>query len=177
MNVKELLARSRRHMWSLSDSSVIRTHKYLVRKRTLNHLAKLAVFVYKLSGCGLESRCYHLNSCYIALETSLEEFILGKVGHLRPKIKIKIKNLLDSCQILPPPETKSERTNLPSFPQDSPIMISGLNQFVSVRPTKETKSKVSECQKKYQIKPRVWTYFSRNLLGQFRGFLFLISFL
>ena len=39
LNVKELLARSRRHIWSLSDSNVIRTHNHLVRKRTLNHLA------------------------------------------------------------------------------------------------------------------------------------------
>ena len=42
LNVKELLARSRRHIRSLSDSNVIRTRNHLVRKRTLNHLAKLA---------------------------------------------------------------------------------------------------------------------------------------
>ena len=40
--VKELLARSSRHIWSLRDSSGIRTHNHLVRERTLNHLAKLA---------------------------------------------------------------------------------------------------------------------------------------
>ena len=42
LNVKEPLAGSRRHMWSLSDSNGIRTHNYVVRKRTLNHLVKLA---------------------------------------------------------------------------------------------------------------------------------------
>ena len=42
LNVKELLARSRCHIWSLSDSNEIRTHNHLVRKRTLNHLASLA---------------------------------------------------------------------------------------------------------------------------------------
>ena len=42
LNVKELLARSRRHIWSLTDSNVIRTHNHLVRNRTLNHLAKPA---------------------------------------------------------------------------------------------------------------------------------------
>ena len=42
LNVRELITRSRRHVWSLSDSSGIRTHKHLVRKRTLNHLVKLA---------------------------------------------------------------------------------------------------------------------------------------
>ena len=41
LNVKELLAWSRHHIWSLSDSNVIRTQNHLVRKRTLNHLAKL----------------------------------------------------------------------------------------------------------------------------------------
>ena len=38
LNVKELLARSRRYIWSLSDGNVIRTHNHLVCKRTLNHL-------------------------------------------------------------------------------------------------------------------------------------------
>ena len=42
MNVKELLARSRRHIWRLSDCNGTRTHNHLVRKGTLNHLAKLA---------------------------------------------------------------------------------------------------------------------------------------
>ena len=40
LNVKEDLARSRHHIWSLSNG--IRTHDHLVRKRTLNHLAKLS---------------------------------------------------------------------------------------------------------------------------------------
>ena len=53
LNVKELLAWNRRDIWSLSDSSRIRTHNHLLCKRTLNHL----VFVYELSGCGCESRC------------------------------------------------------------------------------------------------------------------------
>ena len=42
LNVKELLARSSRHIWRLSDCNGTRTHNHLVRKRTLNHLAKLA---------------------------------------------------------------------------------------------------------------------------------------
>ena len=45
LNVMELLARSRRHIWSLSDSNVIRTQNHLVRKRTHNHLAKLVLWV------------------------------------------------------------------------------------------------------------------------------------
>ena len=41
LNVKELLAQSRREIWSLNDCNRTRTQNHLVRKRTLNHLAKL----------------------------------------------------------------------------------------------------------------------------------------
>ena len=41
LNVKELLARSRCHIWSLSKSNLILTHNYLARKGILNHLVKL----------------------------------------------------------------------------------------------------------------------------------------
>ena len=59
LNVKELLARNRRGIWTLSDNHGIRTHNHLVRKRTLNHLAKPIllngwVSVYELSSCGFE---------------------------------------------------------------------------------------------------------------------------
>ena len=42
LNVKKLLARSRCHIWSLTDSNEFRTHNHLVRKRTLKYFAKLA---------------------------------------------------------------------------------------------------------------------------------------
>ena len=42
LNVKELFARSRREIWSLSEWNGTQTHNHLVCKRTLNHLAKLA---------------------------------------------------------------------------------------------------------------------------------------
>ena len=42
LNVKELLTRSKQEIWSLSDWNGTWTHNYLVRKQTLNHLAKLA---------------------------------------------------------------------------------------------------------------------------------------
>ena len=64
LNVNELLAQSRCHIWSLSDSNEIRTHNHLVRKPTFNHLAKLAkwlngwVFFYELFGCGFQYRCW-----------------------------------------------------------------------------------------------------------------------
>ena len=55
LNVKELLARKRRKIWSLSDCNWAQTHNHLVRKWTLNHFA-----VYKLSGCEFEPSCSHL---------------------------------------------------------------------------------------------------------------------
>ena len=45
LNVKELLARCRHEIWSLSDCNWTRTHNHLVHKQTLNHLAKLAIFL------------------------------------------------------------------------------------------------------------------------------------
>ena len=45
LNIKELLARSRREIWRLSDSNWTRTQNQLVLKRTLNHLAKLVHLV------------------------------------------------------------------------------------------------------------------------------------
>ena len=47
LNVKELLAQSRRHIWSLSDSNEIRIHNHLLCKRTLNHL------IYELIGAAV----------------------------------------------------------------------------------------------------------------------------
>ena len=40
LNIKELLARNKHEIWSLSDSNGTRTHNHLVCKRTYNHLAK-----------------------------------------------------------------------------------------------------------------------------------------
>ena len=45
LNVKELLARSRRKIWRWSDCNWTRTQNHLVRKQTLNHLAKLSVLL------------------------------------------------------------------------------------------------------------------------------------
>ena len=43
LNVKELLAQSRRENWSLIDCNWTRTHNHLVHKRTLNHSSPVAV--------------------------------------------------------------------------------------------------------------------------------------
>ena len=62
LNVKKVYAWNRRDAWSLSNSNRIQTQNHLVHKQTPNHLAKLAWFAYKLSGCGFESCCCRLYS-------------------------------------------------------------------------------------------------------------------
>ena len=59
MNVKVLLARNRCHIWSLSDSNWTRTHNHLVRKRTLNDLAKLT----KWLSCAVSTYLYGVFDC------------------------------------------------------------------------------------------------------------------
>ena len=56
-NVKEQLAKNRCDIWGLSDRNENRTKNHLVKKRTLNHLAKLA----KLLSCeNLSVKCIWL---------------------------------------------------------------------------------------------------------------------
>ena len=43
LNNKELLSQSRQEIWRLSDCNWTRTQNYLVRKRTLSHLAILSL--------------------------------------------------------------------------------------------------------------------------------------
>ena len=54
LNFKELLARSRRDIWAWRDCNWTRTRNHLVRKRTFNHLAKLA----KWLSCVLSTYLY-----------------------------------------------------------------------------------------------------------------------
>ena len=64
LNVKELIAWNRREIWSLSDCNKIRTHNQLVRKRTLNHLAKQAIFFnFKWLSCVVSTYMYGASDC------------------------------------------------------------------------------------------------------------------
>ena len=70
LNVKELLTRNRRHIWSLSDCSWTQTHNNLVHKRTLNHFAKLA----KWLSCVVSTYLYGafdcmFLSCHVRMES------------------------------------------------------------------------------------------------------------
>ena len=68
VNVKEILARSRIEIWSLSGCNLTRTHNHLADKWTLNHFFFLNgwVLVYELSDCGFKSSCNHLNQIRFA---------------------------------------------------------------------------------------------------------------
>ena len=64
LNVKELLARNRRDIWSLNESNWIWSHKHLVRKRLHNH-----------------SRTpFRVNLHYIVAWTSLCQFIVASLA-------------------------------------------------------------------------------------------------
>ena len=60
LNVKELLARSRREIWRWSDCNWTRTQNHLVLKRTLNHLAKWNAYM---------TRQEHTVKCTIQIST------------------------------------------------------------------------------------------------------------
>ena len=74
LNVKEILAQSRRHIWSLNESNEIRTHNHLVHKRTLNCLAQLAsndwaVLWVLISTVHLTLCCYHVTYEFLSEST------------------------------------------------------------------------------------------------------------
>ena len=78
LNVKELLARSRRHIWRLSDCSGTRNHNHLVRKGTLNHLAKLA----KWLSCAVSTYLYGAFDCmFLSCHVRVWEWIHTLQSH------------------------------------------------------------------------------------------------
>ena len=72
LNFKELLARSSREIWSLSDCNWTRTQNHLVLKRTLNHLAELA----KWLSCVLSTYLYGALDCmFLSCHVRVSEWI------------------------------------------------------------------------------------------------------
>ena len=72
LNVKELLAERRREIWNLSDWNWTRTPALLVRKRTLNYLAKLA----KWLSCVLSTYLYRAFDCmFFSRHAGVSEWI------------------------------------------------------------------------------------------------------
>ena len=78
LNAKELLARNRRDIWSLSDWNGTRSHNHLVRKRILNHLTKLA----KWLSCVASTYLYGAFDCvYLSCHVRLSEWIWMLIKH------------------------------------------------------------------------------------------------
>ena len=72
LNVKEILARSRREIWSLSDCNWTRTHSHLVHKRTRNYLTKLN----KWLSCVVSTYLYGAFDCmYLSCHVRVSEWI------------------------------------------------------------------------------------------------------
>ena len=73
LNVKKLLALSRREIWSLSDCNWTRTQNHLVCKRTLNHLAKLTL---QWLSCVLSTYLYGAFGCiFLSCHVPVSEWI------------------------------------------------------------------------------------------------------
>ena len=88
LNVKELLARSKHNIWSLSDCNGTRIHNHLVCKHILNHLAKLAKWLcVRLGIKWFESRCSHLDDSVFGLDHLL--ILYSCIDHIHFEMGLK----------------------------------------------------------------------------------------
>ena len=87
LNVKDLLSRSRHEIWSLSDCNWTRTQNHLVRKRTLNHLAKW------LSVC-LQTKWFWVRVQLQLLKTIMQPFLHYLKINSPPNKVVQTKNLV-----------------------------------------------------------------------------------
>ena len=106
LNVKELLARCRCEIWSLSDCNWTRTHNHLVWPVWLNGW----VFVYELSGCGFESSCSHLKEITLKLQTVFNSWMTKGLQKLSKKKQKLCDNFFKSK--INENEKKYKTTNL-----------------------------------------------------------------
>ena len=79
----------------LSDCNRTRTHNYLVHKQRI--WLNGSVFVYELSGCGIESRCSHLNFRFCAC---FEQGVPWLSGKYRVWIHSKMRTWHDKDLVL-----------------------------------------------------------------------------
>ena len=92
VSAKELFARRRPNIWSLSDCNLNQTHYYLVRKRTLNHLAKLA----KWFRCVVSTYLYGAFECvFLSFDCPLQSLKL-QISRLLSKEFIHIQITTES---------------------------------------------------------------------------------
>ena len=132
LNVKELLARSRRHIWTLSECNGTRTHNHLLRKRTLNHSPKLVKWLsFAVSTFLYGAFDYVFLSCHVPVWEWIHTLQLPECqgtpcSKQAPYLNIKWLQR-DSN---PQPLTSS--TNIQSFGQTSQ-MIELFCEYLSVR--------------------------------------------
>ena len=114
LNIKELLARSRRKIWSLSDCNWTRTQNHLVCKRTLNHLAKwLSVLLRTDSGFEYSCNLPNIFSQNSAVRKSIKRkfisvlfssyffhYVNGRYTITAQKMKFSIKNFFSNSLML-----------------------------------------------------------------------------
>ena len=96
LNVKELLALSRRKIWSFSDCNWTWTHNHSVHKWTLNHLAKLA----KWLSCVVSTNLcitfdFMFLSCHYAFQSESILYSCVNVRKLLAQSRHKIWSLKD----------------------------------------------------------------------------------
>ena len=90
LNVKELLAQNMCKIWSLSDCNGTRTHNLLVRKRILNHLAKLGKWLICVMSTHLYSACdcmFLLCHVRVQIESTLYSCLNVKELLVRNKLR------------------------------------------------------------------------------------------
>ena len=93
LNVKQLLARSRSKIWSLNYRNWIRTHNHLVRKWTLNHLAKLA----KWLNCVVSTCLYGAFNCmFLEFHIKLSKILLTACAD-ELLYNVRLINLCSTC--------------------------------------------------------------------------------
>ena len=96
-NVKELRARNKRDIWSLSDCNGTRTHNYLIHKRTFNHLAKLIKrFSWVVSTCLYGAFDFIFLSCHVRVSVWIYTLYLPEFQELLARKKRDIWSLSDS---------------------------------------------------------------------------------
>ena len=114
LNVKELLARSSRKIWSLSDCNWTRTQNHLVCKRTLNHLAKwLSVLLRTDSAFEYSCNLPNIFSQNFAVRKSIKRkfisvlfssyffhYVNGRYTITAQKMKFSIKNFFSNSLML-----------------------------------------------------------------------------
>ena len=72
LNVKDLFTRNRRNLWNLSNCTRTRTHKHLVPKPLLNHLAKLTKWLAWILSTYLHSK---FDCMFFLCHVSISEWI------------------------------------------------------------------------------------------------------